>query len=224
MTEDIACILLDLDGTLQDSERLATECNRVGFRMALGREATEEELEGLVGKPIAKIIGLLYPGDGERIFEYAIRHYEGYWSTISLYEGVRDMLEELNRLGYRLGIVSSKRRYNVVRELEHHGLLELFGCIVGQEDTVDNKPHPAPLLLAARMLDVDPAACVYIGDQPSDLIAAAAAGMKRGAALWGEGKRGLMEKVGADQWFETPDELLNCCVSTIREKERVAGS
>ncbi|BBH23585.1 hypothetical protein Back11_49300 [Paenibacillus baekrokdamisoli] len=54
------CILFDLDGTIQDSEKLATEANRLGFRTILGREATTEELEQLVGKPIAKFTRLYF--------------------------------------------------------------------------------------------------------------------------------------------------------------------
>lgn len=50
------CILFDLDGTIQDSEKLATEANSYGFQSILGRAATQQELDHLVGKPTARVI------------------------------------------------------------------------------------------------------------------------------------------------------------------------
>ena len=50
--------------------------------------------------------------------------------------------------------------------------------MVAYEDTENHKPHPEPLLLAAKSLNVSPEECVYIGDVENDLIAGRAAGMK----------------------------------------------
>jgi len=44
-------VLWDLDGTMQDSENLAQEGTRQGFRTVLGRERTSAKLSQLVGRP-----------------------------------------------------------------------------------------------------------------------------------------------------------------------------
>jgi len=198
---------------LQDSENLATEANRAGFRSVLEREATEEELNQLKGKPVAKVIGILYPEHGARIFEHAIRYYDANCTAISLYAGVRNMLERLAESGYPLGIVSSKRKAYVLRELEANGLLSFFDCIVGQEDTEEHKPKPAPLLLAAEQMGVPAAECMYIGDQLGDMLAASAAGMASVAALWGEGELELLEQGQPQHVFATPEEVVSHLIS-----------
>ncbi|WP_165861222.1 HAD family hydrolase [Paenibacillus paeoniae] len=205
----VSCILFDLDGTLQDSEKLAMEAQRVGFRSVLKREATEEELNQLKGKPVAKVIGILYPEHGLQIFEHSVRYYDANCESIALYDGVRDMLERLMEAGYPMGIVSSKRKGYVVRELKASGLLSFFDCIVGQEDTEEHKPKPTPLLLAVEKMGVPIEACIYIGDQVTDIRAASAAGMTSGAALWGEGERELLEDGRPDHYFTTPEQLVS---------------
>lgn len=215
-----SCILFDLDGTLQDSEKLAIEAQRVGFRAVLNREATEDELNQLKGKPIAKVIRILYPEHGSQIFEYAGRYYDANCGNIALYEGVREMLEKLAQAGYPLGIVSSKRKGYVMRELEANGLLSFFKCIIGQEDTAEHKPNPAPLLLAASELGVPCVECLYIGDQATDMLAASAAGMASGAALWGEGERERLASGHPDQYFATPQSV----VTTLADAPHVMDS
>jgi len=215
----VSCILFDLDGTLQDSEKLATEANRVGFRTVLEREATEEELNQLKGKPVAKVIRILFPEHGALIFEHAVRHYDANCTSISIYDGVRDMLERLTEAGYPMGIVSSKRKAYVIRELEANGLLSYFDCIVGQEDTEEHKPNPAPMLLAAEQMGVPAAACMYIGDQLGDMLAASAAGMASAAALWGEGELELLMQGLPQHIFATPEELVSHLISMNSPRE-----
>jgi beta-phosphoglucomutase-like phosphatase (HAD superfamily) len=45
-------------------------------------------------------------------------------------------------------------------------------------DTDNHKPHPEPLLLAAKKLNINPSECVYVGDSATDIVAARASGMK----------------------------------------------
>ncbi|KRE34914.1 HAD family hydrolase [Paenibacillus sp. Soil522] len=203
------CILFDLDGTIQDSEKLATDANRVGFRTILGREATDDELEQLVGKPVAKVIVTMFPESGNQIFEKAVEHYDTYCHSIRCYDGVKEMMNAVKLSGFAMGIVSSKRRKYILKELEANSITDLFTCIIGQEDTVDHKPNAAPLLMAAKQMEFEPEQCLYIGDQPTDILAAQAAGMKSAAALWGEGRKERLSSVSPDYFFETPQIFLD---------------
>ncbi|HLO93813.1 MAG TPA: HAD-IA family hydrolase, partial [Burkholderiaceae bacterium] len=71
------------------------------------------------------------------------------------------------------------------------------------------KPHPAPLLEAARRLGVAPEHCAYVGDDERDIVAGRAAGMLTVAAAWGYlGQGEPIEAWGADFIVQTPDALL----------------
>jgi len=81
--------------------------------------------------------------------------------------------------------------------------------LVSGDSTAHAKPHPAPLLEAARRLGVAPARCVYVGDDLRDVQAGRAAGMVTLAAAWGYLGNG--EPVGswqADAVLQQPHELL----------------
>lgn len=207
------CILFDMDGTIQDSERLAAEANRHGFRIVLGREATPEELDFLVGKPALVTLNSMFPGQGHLILEHGVEFYLSRSHSINGYSGIVDLLEQLREAGFRLGIVSSKHRRFIVPELESKSLLQFFECIVGQKDTVKHKPDPEPLLLASSLMGVSPEECVYIGDQPTDVLAARRAGMVSAGALWGEGKLEKLVPADPDLMFKEPVEVIQFFVS-----------
>jgi phosphoglycolate phosphatase len=59
------------------------------------------------------------------------------------------------------------------------------GAIVGGDSTPHAKPHPEPLLEAARRLRVQPGQCIYVGDDERDIVAGRAAGMGTVAATYG---------------------------------------
>lgn len=176
-------ILWDLDGTIQDSESVAQEGTRHGFRTILGREPTNAELAQLVGRPVPVVYREWFDAElAQRILDVGTRYYEERAHKIPVFRGIPEALRQL-KADYVMGMVSSKRRVHVLRELESHGLRPLFDVIVAQEDSTRHKPDPVPLLLAAQRLGVPPEDCVYIGDQPTDVLAASGAGMRSIAAL-----------------------------------------
>lgn len=78
---------------------------------------------------------------------------------------------------YKLGIATGRIKTYVYEKpmdaVEHY-----ISATVTYEDTAKHKPHPDPLLLAAKMLKVTPKDAVYIGDAQLDMAAARAAGVK----------------------------------------------
>ena len=77
-----------------------------------------------------------------------------------------------------LGLVSSGDRDRVTRQLREFRLTSLFAARVCSGDTLRKKPHPEPLRLALRRMELDPSACVYIGDAPQDVEMARRAGVR----------------------------------------------
>ena len=83
------------------------------------------------------------------------------------------------------------------------------GAIVGGDTTPFSKPHPEPLLEAARRLGVAPALCLYVGDDERDIVAGKAAGMGTVAATYGYlGSASDVAAWQADAQINSPAELL----------------
>ena len=82
--------------------------------------------------------------------------------------------------------------------------------VISGDTTPHAKPHPAPLLEAAKRLNIEPSRCVYVGDDERDIVAGHAANMKTVAATYGYlGAHSDVEKWRAHAQIHSPSELLN---------------
>jgi phosphoglycolate phosphatase len=94
-----------------------------------------------------------------------------------VYPGVRDALALLRSAGVCLACVTNKPREFTLQLLERVELTD-FSVVVTGDDTVDKKPHPAPMLHACALLHVAPSDTVMIGDSENDVLSARAAGCR----------------------------------------------
>ena len=94
-----------------------------------------------------------------------------------LIAGARQVLARLGDT-HPLGLVTSGDRDRVTRQLREFRLTRLFVARVCSGDTLRKKPHPEPLRLALRQMELDPSACVYVGDAPQDVEMARRAGVR----------------------------------------------
>ena len=119
------------------------------------------------------------------------------------------MLERLRDAGVRLGVVTSKKRQPCLMTTDDLDFTQFFHAIVTEEDTAPRiKPLPDPLLLAAAQLGVAPERCLYVGDNPDDIIAAHAAGMRAVAVGWTLRPREELLALNPEAIIETAGELL----------------
>jgi HAD superfamily hydrolase (TIGR01549 family) len=90
----------------------------------------------------------------------------------------------LSRVGEvaRLGVVTTSPRTYAERLLAYHGLR--LPVLVAFHDVTQRKPHPEPILKAAARLELNPAQCIHVGDQLSDIEAAIKAGASAIALSW----------------------------------------
>lgn len=168
-----------------------------------------DEYEQLAGRPVPVVYKEWFSDElAGRILDVGTRFYEEHAHQIPCYAGIPELLSDVRQRGHKMGVVSSKRRFHVVNELQSKRLADLFDVIVAQEDTQQHKPYPEPLILAARTLGVIPEDCMYIGDQPSDVQAAKTAGMISVGALWGEGKVARLEPASPTMMAQSPMEVL----------------
>ena len=213
-----AAVLFDLDGTLIDTTDLILASCRHTFdrhlkagcppRAALiatfGRSLPESLLELAVaeGAPDAPAFAV------EMLATYRAHNDEHHDALIRPFPGVPAMLRSLRRSGLRLGVVTSKREGSARRGLARFALERYFDIGVFHDDTVRHKPHPAPLVEAARRLDLPAREVLYVGDSVHDVAAGAAAGMRTIAAAWGPFARADLEAARPDRIADTPAEVV----------------
>jgi phosphoglycolate phosphatase len=187
----VRAVLFDLDGTLADTAGdLASALNRVRRDRGLEPLPVAE----LRAHASAGARGLLRAGMNvtTEAAEYLplrdafLLHYEQCLAeTTHLFAGVGALLDELDARGLPWGIVTNKAtRFTrpVVAALK---LDARAGAVVSGDTTPHAKPHPEPLLHAARTLGMSAAQCVYVGDDLRDVLAGNAAGMSTLVARWG---------------------------------------
>lgn len=102
-----------------------------------------------------------------------------------LFPGVDILLDQLARRALAWGIVTNKVESLALPIVRHLALDTRCLVTVGGDTTPFAKPHPEPLLHAARQAGVSPARCIYIGDDARDIQAGKAAGMATVAAAYG---------------------------------------
>jgi phosphoglycolate phosphatase len=106
------------------------------------------------------------------------------------------------------GIVTNKATRFAAPLVESLGLAGTAAVLVCGDTVAYSKPHPAPLLEAARRLALAAGDCVYVGDDRRDVEAGRAAGMLTVVAAWGYlGEGDAPQEWGADHLIARPDEL-----------------
>ena len=209
----LRAVLFDLDGTLIDSAGdLARAANAMRVDRGLApltlaqyRPHGGSGARGMLGQAFGIAPG--QPGYDELKREFLDR-YEGLmYDSTRPFAGVEDELAGLAAAGLAWGIVTNKAERFA---LPLAAALQLQAAtVVGGDTTGHTKPHPAPLLEAARRLGVAAEACLYVGDDERDILAGRAAGMATAAAAWGYlGHSGEFGHWRADLELAAPGELL----------------
>jgi HAD superfamily hydrolase (TIGR01509 family) len=90
--------------------------------------------------------------------------------------GARELLAEVAAAGLPYGLVTSSQRSFAEAVLASAGMV--FPVTVCAEDVTVTKPDPEPYLLAAKLLEADPARCVVLEDSPNGVASASAAGCR----------------------------------------------
>ncbi|MDO8373487.1 MAG: HAD-IA family hydrolase [Polaromonas sp.] len=191
MFKNIDAVLFDLDGTLIDSapdlgaaaDKMRTDRGLEPLPLAQYRPMAGAGARGM----IAVAFGLT-PGDSgfDALKEEFFGNYEACLTEHTLvFEGVTELIARIDQAGLKWGVVTNKSARFTVPLTRAMPLFDTARAIVSGDTTLHAKPHPAPLLEAARQLNLAPGRCVYVGDDERDIAAGRAAGMPTVAAAYG---------------------------------------
>ena len=208
-------VLFDLDGTLIDS---APDLGGAGndLRERRGLPALPlTDFRPMTGAGARGMLGVALQVTPEHPEFEALKHeylaiYEARMTRLTrVFEDMAPVLDALDAAGLPWGIVTNKHSRFAVPVVEAAGLAQRSRVLVCGDTTPHAKPHPEPLLEAARRMGVDPARCLYVGDDLRDIQAGQAAGMGTVAVVWGYlGQGEPIEAWGADHLINLPGELL----------------
>ncbi|WP_077037555.1 HAD-IA family hydrolase [Pelomonas sp. KK5] len=206
-----AAVLFDLDGTLIDSAPdLAGAANDMRAARGLAPVAYELLRERCGSGARGMLGGAFDVAPGDERFEPLKHEFLDLYEARMLrhtrvFDEVAVLLQDLT---LPWGIVTNKAERFALPIAAALGL-HRAAAVVGGDTTGHTKPHPAPLLEAARRLGVEPARCLYVGDDERDVTAGRAAGMATAAVRWGYVGHGKpIEAWGADFLLSVPGELL----------------
>ena len=211
----LAAVLFDLDGTLADTapdlvvavNRLREEADLAPMPLAELRHHTSSGARGMLGAAF----GITPADDGyDALVARFLAHYEAALCVHTrLFDGMDVVLETLESRNILWGVVTNKRVRHAAPLMQQLGLAERACCIIGGDSAALPKPAPDPILMACEQAGLNPADCVYVGDDLRDVQSAHAAGMSCIAAAWGYlGEDLPIEKWHAEAIIDHPRELL----------------
>lgn len=215
MLKNIDAVLFDLDGTLIDSapdlgaaaDKMRTDRGLPSLPLAQYRPMAGAGARGMIG--VAFGVSQQH-AEFESLKEEFFANYEA-CMTLRTYafEGVAEMLGGICQAGLKWGVVTNKSERFTLPLTRSMLLFNSAQTIISGDTTPHAKPHPAPLLEAARRLNVAVDRCAYVGDDERDIIAGRAAGMPTVAAAYGYlGTNADTAGWNADATIVSPSELL----------------
>jgi N-acetyl-D-muramate 6-phosphate phosphatase len=214
IAHDVKAVLFDLDGTLIDS---APDLGAAADKMRIDRGLPSlpyEHYRPMAGAGARGMLGVAFGitpehADFPALREEFFRNYESCMTQRTyVFEGVAQLIASLIERDVPWGVVTNKSMRFAGPLTKGMPLFASARAVVGGDSTPYSKPHPAPLLEAARQVGVQPIECVYVGDDVRDVQAGKAAGMATVAATYGYLGATDVRDWGADVQIETPLALL----------------
>jgi len=215
MFSDVAAVLFDLDGTLIDS---APDLGAAADKMRLDRGLPSLPLElyrPMAGAGARGMLGVAFgitpdhAGYAELREEFFTNYENCMTQRTYAFSGIAELIDQLLERGLAWGVVTNKAARFTRPLTQGMNLFSTARAVVAGDTTPHAKPHPAPLLEAARLLSLEPCHCVYVGDDERDVAAGRAAGMRTVAASYGYlGGSADTRHWGADAHIHSPLELL----------------
>ncbi len=216
MFTNVKAVLFDLDGTLIDSAPdLGAAANRMRIKRGLSVLPLDQyrPLAGAGARGMLSIgFGLTPDADNFNAMreEFFAEFERDLIANTVVFDQVDELIQRIEQRGYLWGVVTNKAERFTLPTTQQMPLFRNASCIVSGDTTPHAKPHPMPLLEAAKRAGALPEECIYVGDDERDIVAGLAAGMQTVAVQYGYlGANADTRSWGAQATIAQPLQLLS---------------
>ncbi|MDR2833196.1 MAG: HAD family phosphatase [Streptococcaceae bacterium] len=184
MNETIKCLMLDMDGTILDSETIYAQ----GYRHAADKynvPITDEEMQSYSGQDKLTVLSRIDAHTGNPELSMKLRtarldYFKHALETggVQLHSHTREIIQFCKENNIKVGLVTSTWTNWAMDILNHFDMVKEFDFTVFGDETSENKPHPAPYFLALEKAGVKPSEVVVVEDSDSGIRSAISANLR----------------------------------------------
>lgn len=181
----VSAIVIDLDGTLLHTAPELAEAANLMLRDMERPAVSQELLMSYIGNGVSWLVKRALTRDmhaepDAALYDKALPVFEKHYTALLLnskvFDGVIGGLDAMKAAGFRLGCITNKVERYTSPLLKGIGLAQYFDIVLSGDSLPEKKPHPMPLLHAAKFFDIPVERLLLIGDSLNDAVAARAAG------------------------------------------------
>ena len=203
-------IIFDIDNTLLNTLDMNMYPLIRIIKEETGQDWTFQQVLRFAVQPGLKTMKELGVQDIEKTYARWVEYVNAYEPGAIPYEGIEAVLRKIRDAGIPMAVVSSKMQDQYRIDMVENGLDVYMQTAILVEDTTHHKPHPEPILKCLERMELAPEEVIYIGDAPTDLLAAQNAGVDFGFAQWGSIQAADMS--AAHYCFQKPEDVLHLIV------------
>lgn len=207
-------VIFDLDGTLIDSIHDIADCINDMLKKFNHPTHSVEQIKQYTGDGARNLVKRSLPsGLTEQEIDERLNYYNDIYTNSGspktcVFAGVKEMLKELKKRGYKIGILTNKPQMTTDEVYKDHFNDVEIDVVVGQRAGMKIKPDPTMLLQILSDLGVEKQNAYFVGDGEPDAQIAINAGVNGISELWGYRTKEQLQKAGATVFVKSPQELL----------------
>ena len=207
MPEDRPSVLVDVDGTLVDTNYFHTVSWWRAFQ-DIGEDVPMSSIHPLIGMGSDQLVERAIGRESDEASDAHTRRYEPFKEEIKAFPKAAELLDELSRRGARVVLATSSDEKDLDRLREAIAAEEAIDEAVSKGDVEHSKPAPDIFEAALNKFGLDPERTLVVGDTRWDVEAAAKLGLGVVCVLTGGSTREQLEEAGAIAVYEDVAELL----------------
>lgn len=215
MSNDIKCVIFDLDGTLVNTiDDLGLACDYLLRESGIEPKWSQEDYKGFVGNGAKLLVDRAFdhklsPEELEEQYKlFKIKYNEIKMNHVYVYEGMLDVVKTLKENGIKLVVCTNKPDVAAKGMVEALFGAEIFDMVLGMTDDVPKKPDTAMPNIILNCIGVKASDCVWIGDSSVDVESAKNLGCRCVAVTWGFRSFGSLFKCYPDLIIDKPKDIL----------------
>lgn len=205
-------VIFDMDGTLLNTLCDLADATNYALEECGFPTRTDNEVRNFIGNGVEMLIRRAVPKDTpeDKIQEclgiFKIYYTHNSHNKTKPYDGIIELLTNLKRKGFKLGVVSNKFD-RAVKKLCDEYFCGLIDIATGESETTPKKPDPTGVLKTIEELGAKPEQTVLVGDSDVDIETAKNAGISSVGVLWGYRDEKVLTDAGADELVDSPQKL-----------------